>query len=104
VAKLDPRVKGLICEALRSGEFPQGDVLVYADGKFCVGGVIMSVYLRDTAQGEFFRKSTFTVDTRTEVEKWLGIHGSGCNFGLRTIDLNRSLPFSEIADVIERDW
>jgi hypothetical protein len=127
---MDQRVKGLWTEALRSGEFTQGEGrLRDHNDNYCCLGVLSEVYRNDTGKGRWEADNIFRVDSTgssyslvPEVLLWAGLSGGyGANvdvvaggqtvhrslidlndgFGLEDDNRTYRYSFEEIADVVD---
>ena len=106
-----------LVEALRSGEFTQGQKRLRRDDAFCCLGVACSVYTEETGHGRWHANSAtgtylFISDDGESVtslpfavKEWLGFSGHGGEFSTGSLmglnDVGRT--FAEIADVIESE-
>lgn len=116
---MNERVKNLILEALRSGEYQQGRGQCFYKGCYCVTGVILDVYRKDTGDGNWNTEAASLVHnngtlSHTQVQpcvwKWLGIEDEIPDYGLalcynggcRYWNTNdRGYPFDQLANIIE---
>lgn len=127
--KLDPEVKRLWLEALRSGHYQQGrEVLRTSDGRYCCYGVATDLAVK-AGKTEWI-DSRFTSGQQShdsampgeKVRQWLFPKGTGVEFawpsfpvidqedggeglGVSPAHLNdHGLTFSQIADLIDFWW
>lgn len=93
-------------EALRSGEYAQGEKCLFSNGRYCCLGVACEVFRKE----EFDDREPIeggTLCSYPNVQKWLGLYGPNGRYGnyleSSLIKLNdwEKKSFSEIADLIE---
>ena len=91
--KLDPEFKKKWVNALRSGEYKQGDCSLFRNGKYCCLGVA-SVILGWDKKGDGYK---FLPD--------LIQYGGASGFGSRLVQMNDSheKTFNQIADFIDKN-
>lgn len=91
-----------VCRALRSGKYKQGPNIEMTDGRCCVGGVVIDLYRKKFD----IPMSTPSYSIIDDVRVWLDLDEPCMNaFAETTERLNkRCVPFTEIADIIEKVW
>jgi len=123
MTKMNPEVKALWLEALRSGEYEQGVGHLNQDGKLCCLGVLCEVAIRaalDVTKGHSeFDPTVVTYSGSSDrlpwsLQKWSGVDGVG-NIGdayraglpegsLAGLNDEAKYTFDEIAEVIEEHF
>ena len=99
-------------EALRSGEYKQGDGRLKYDNKLCVLGIACDLYAKNTGQGRWEDDSFYVSSddygyegcVPSEVMDWLGLRDEdgGTYDGEALYELNDDgVSFPELADIIE---
>jgi len=95
---MNPEVKQMWVDALRSGKYAQGFGALEKDGRFCCLGV-----LQDLAPSNI-KRSTNNEDISVHIRDWAGLELIdpiiGYNYATHWNDKER-LSFNEIADLIE---
>lgn len=112
---MNEEVKQKWLEALRSGEYEQGkEMLRRHDDKFCCLGVLTDLYVKDNAtewqvndNGDWYvGDDGETQFLAFEVQEWADLHTSAGAYedGELIEDNDVGTPFSEIADIIEKEF
>ena len=122
VKRMDPEIKAKWLEALRSGEFKQGqNVLRTAEDGYCCLGVLCELAVREgvigdpkfqiidgspSASGPSWEYDGLSVYPSDQVYEWAGMSSILVELNGRLLSLDYlndalRLPFSQIADLIE---
>lgn len=101
---MNPEIKKLWIEALRSGEFQQGLRQLECDGKYCCLGVLELLAFRAGVVSKFRGERPYL---STEVAEWAGLPSTNPRLadglGMWAGSLNdHGETFAEIADRIEK--
>lgn len=104
---MNPSIKQIWLNALRSGKYEQGQSSLHEDGKFCCLGVLTDLYIRETNQEwEEYSGNTFAFHDDPSflshaVKEWAGLHLAWIDDRpLSTIN-DEGASFEEIANLIE---
>lgn len=105
---MNSSTKQIWINALRSGEYEQGQGSLYEDGKFCCLGVLTDLYIRETNQEwEEQCDNSFSFEDSPcflppSVQEWAGLNNSPQVGGRSLPGLNdEGASFEELADLIE---
>lgn len=99
-------------DALRSGEYKQGEGCLKTDDRFCCLGVLCDLYTKDNPEAKW-AGDTFTSGSEAEdyvltddIVKWAGLPDESPSIRYTTLThLNDAgKPFPEIADLIEAEY
>lgn len=105
---MNPSIKQIWLNALRSGKYEQGQGSLNEDGKFCCLGVLTDLYIRETNQEwEEQYDNSFSFEDSScflppSVQKWARLDDSPRVNGRSLAVLNDGgASFEELADLIE---
>lgn len=113
---MKPDIKKKWLEALRSGEYKQGQSYLHINSKFCCLGVLCDLHRKETNQGDWSPHGSSNVFTYLnisstlpeEVQEWSGMkNGYGYytdGHDKLTSDNDNGKTFLEIADIIEKHF
>jgi hypothetical protein len=104
---MNPQIKQKWVDALRSGEYQQGQYCLRTDNKFCCLGVLCDLYGKENNvewNGDMFQDMVAVLPL--SVIEWSGVGDGNPFVNAQTdslIGLNdKGSTFNEIADVIEK--
>lgn len=108
---MNPEVKTLFVEALRSDRFEQGRRMLCRDGKYCVLGVLCELAVENgiiEKSGQYTKtySNNYKYSLPPKVAKWAGVnHYKDANIPVFLSGLNDvGKTFSELADIIEEHF
>lgn len=114
---MDARVKKIWVDALRSGEYSQGQHRLRTDDNFCCLGVLCELHSKENPDGQWYRKHTYYCGDRgafydgrvlpIPVQTWAGLDGPDPYLDLNSLTRasafnDSGLDFNKMADLIEK--
>lgn len=115
---MNERVKNLIVDALRNGNYKQTFGVCHSKNCFCFTGLVLDLYRKDTGDGEW-RNDVFyhsdgtysSTQVQSQVWKWLGIEDNIPDYGLAFSyenkerywsDNDNGVTFDRLAKTVEK--
>lgn len=105
---MNPSIKQIWINALRSGRYEQGQSSLHENGQFCCLGVLTDLFIRETdQQWEEYSGNCFAFEDEANflsptVQRWSGLDASPRVNGVLLSTMNDAgASFEEIASLIE---